>query len=122
MYSRDTEIRHLTSADIYKLGQILDQTNSWKKLMRAIPKDILNPDSSDQKSKYTNDHIRLVENASIKQNRMFTEILFDEWGTSGKNRPTVGNLLELLVNAELFRAADFVADFFLNGIYLVCVN
>lgn len=116
MYSRETEIRHLTSLDIYKLGLILDQTNSWKKLMRIIPQDISREHihRSEVTAKYTNDHIKLIENASIKQNRMSTEILFDEWGTSGKNRPTIGILLELLVDAELFRAAEFVAVSFLN--------
>lgn len=119
MYSRDTEIRHISSADVFKLGQILDQTNSWKKLMRIIPRNLSTSTSeSDTIKKYNNDHIRLIENASIKQNRMSTEILFEEWGTSGKKRPTVGNLLELLIKAELFRAADFVAINFLNGKHL----
>lgn len=37
-------------------------------------------------------------------------ILLEEWGTSGKKRATVGDLLNLLVHVELFRAADFVAE------------
>lgn len=35
--------------------------------------------------------------------------MFEEWGTSGRIRPTIGHLLALLVRVELFRAADFVA-------------
>lgn len=112
MYSRETEIRHLSPADVLMLGQILEKTNSWKKLMRIIPKNMLSPDSNI--AKYNNDHIRLIENASIKQSRMATEILFEEWGTSGKKRPTVGDLLQLLVKAELFRAAEHVAEHFLK--------
>lgn len=39
-----------------------------------------------------------------------TMILLEEWGTSGKKRATVGDLLDLLVHVELFRAADYVAQ------------
>lgn len=42
-------------------------------------------------------------------------ILFDEWGTSGRKRATVSDLLSLLVKVELFRAADFVAMDILNA-------
>lgn len=36
-------------------------------------------------------------------------ILLEEWGTSGRVRPTVGHLLQLLVRIVYFRAADYVA-------------
>ncbi len=41
----------------------------------------------------------------------------DEWGTSGKKRPTVKLLLDYLIEAELYRAADYVAVQLLNGSY-----
>lgn len=46
--------------------------------------------------------------------KSYTEILFDEWGTSGRIRPTLGHLLHLLIRAELFKAADYVAVKLLN--------
>lgn len=52
---------------------------------------------------------RLVEDEAIRTRRSFTEILFDEWGTSGMVRPKVGHLLQLLIKAEASRAADYVA-------------
>lgn len=52
---------------------------------------------------------RLIEHESTKSHRPCTEILFDEWGTSGRVRPALGHLLYLLTKAELFRAADYVA-------------
>lgn len=55
-----------------------------------------------------------MEHASYKTRRHCTEILFDEWGTSGIVRPTLGHLLYLLTKAELFRAADYVAINLLN--------
>ncbi|XP_055381566.1 protein Tube [Condylostylus longicornis] len=127
MYKRDTEIRHLSSTDVYKLGLELEQ--SWKKLMRVIPKDLSQIKSSVNLatpggfkqhtiepivSKYTSDHILMVEKASRDQNRLSAEILLEEWGTSGRIRPNVGNLLDILVKAEIYRAADFVAVHFLN--------
>lgn len=36
-------------------------------------------------------------------------MLLEEWGTSGRKRATVNDLLELLIRVELYRAADFVA-------------
>lgn len=44
-----------------------------------------------------------------------TEILLDEWGTSGRKRATVKDLLELLQKVQLYRAADFVATDILNS-------
>lgn len=57
----------------------------------------------------------MIEQAVQKQ-RNAAEIFLSEWGTMGKNRPTLGILLNLLVKAELFRAADYVAGEILNGI------
>lgn len=60
-------------------------------------------------------YLRTIANAA-RPDRLAGEILFDEWGTSGRQRPTVSHLLQLLVKAELFRAADYVAVNLLNGI------
>lgn len=50
----------------------------------------------------------------MKTKRACTEILLDEWGTSGRVLPTIGHLLYLLTKARLFRAADYVAVSMLN--------
>ncbi|XP_055906933.1 protein Tube [Eupeodes corollae] len=115
MYTREKEIRKLTSIQLYELAQILDLNDSWRKLMRIIPKNPFSDSPQDiQTYKYNSDHERLIENASKNQNRMAAEILFEEWGTSGRVRPTLGVLLELLARAHLFRAADLVAIRYLN--------
>lgn len=41
------------------------------------------------------------ENASL--------ILLEEWGITGRNRPKIHHLLNLLIKAQLYRAADYVA-------------
>lgn len=52
---------------------------------------------------------RLIESASRNLTKLPAAILFDEWGTSGKVRPTLSHLLKLLIKLELFQAADYVA-------------
>ncbi|XP_055851759.1 protein Tube [Episyrphus balteatus] len=115
MYTREKEIRKLPSIQLYELAQILDLNDSWKKLMRIIPKNPFSNLPQDITTyKYNLDDERLIEKATKNQNRMGAEILFVEWGTSGRRRPTLGVLLELLARAQLFRAADLVAIKYLN--------
>lgn len=56
----------------------------------------------------------IIKIESESQKRSPTKMLLDEWGTSGQKRATVGDLLQLLIKVELFRAADFVAVRILN--------
>lgn len=114
MYERNTEIRKMAPSDVLKLGEILDISNDWKLLMGIIPKDVSSCLEADYQPKYNNEHIRLIENVSANQRKSATEILLDEWGTSGKKRPTLEVLLNVLVKAQLLRAADLVATHFLN--------
>ncbi|XP_073814216.1 interleukin 1 receptor associated kinase 4 tube [Musca autumnalis] len=127
-YTRDTELRNVQSNDLYKLASILVEEDYWQKLMETIPKKIDNklfgsstnfyndayssaPLSSSER-KYTNDHIRLIQNEYKRSgNKLCAELLFDEWSTSGRKneRPTLGVLLYLLLKAHLFRGADYVA-------------
>lgn len=133
-YTRNTELRNVDSKDLYNLAVILDDNNYWQTLMEIIPKKInnqtfgaaenLNKISSEAayERKYNNDHIRLIERAIRLpgESRLYSQILFDEWGTSGRKneRPTLGVLHHLLVQSKLFRAADFVAEL-LNGMRTV---
>lgn len=59
-------------------------------------------------------HLRMIDCASIAQGRSPFEILIEEYGTSNRERPTVSDLKDLLIKAELYRAADFVAEEFLS--------
>ncbi|KAF2880644.1 hypothetical protein ILUMI_25538 [Ignelater luminosus] len=113
------EIRKLPYSHQKELANILDYNESWKKLMAIIPK-ILEKDnyecnvSRTNPHKYHSEHFKLLENASINMQKMCPEILFNEWGTSGRVRPALGHLLHLLTKAELYRAADYVAVDLLN--------
>ncbi|XP_043520235.1 putative uncharacterized protein DDB_G0289263 isoform X1 [Frieseomelitta varia] len=105
----DRELRKLKPAELYKLAQILCIQDSWKKLMAIIPKD----DDSDL-PKFNIEHISMIEQAAQQQGNA-VEIFLSEWGTMGKKRPTLRFLLNLLIKAQLFRAADYVAGELLNA-------
>lgn len=109
-----TEIRKLPPSALRELVIILEYNESWKKLMDRIPKTLEKdkyecPLHINNLRKYRTEHFKLIENASKTTGRSCTEILFDEWGTSGRVRPALGHLLYLLTSVELFRAADYVA-------------
>uniref|UniRef100_A0A1B0CKR1 Tube Death domain-containing protein n=2 Tax=Lutzomyia longipalpis TaxID=7200 RepID=A0A1B0CKR1_LUTLO len=111
--TRKTEVRHLPAADMFRIAQQLDSSQNWKKLMRIIPKKLENDDEIGIfGGKYNAEHIKIIENN--KGSRLAAEVLMEEWGTSGRIRPNLSHLLQLLVKAELFRAADYVACDLLN--------
>ncbi|XP_018565585.1 probable LRR receptor-like serine/threonine-protein kinase At2g23950 [Anoplophora glabripennis] len=108
------EIRKLSPRYIRELAQILETHELWKRLMSIIPKTLEKFNfvcnvTLDNPHKYNSEHFKLIENASEKYRRACTEILLDEWGTSGRVRPALGHLLYLLTKAKLFRAADYIA-------------
>lgn len=137
-YTRCTELRHVKPNDIYKLGVILNEDKCWMKLLEVIPKGMdttaftlsekaeeggslqyLEQQLKTSGRKYNSEHVHLLENA-VKdpgETRLIPLLLFEEWSTSGRKheRPTVAVLMQLLMKAELFRGADFVAETLLNG-------
>uniref|UniRef100_A0A1B6MDT4 non-specific serine/threonine protein kinase n=1 Tax=Graphocephala atropunctata TaxID=36148 RepID=A0A1B6MDT4_9HEMI len=107
----DIEIRKLPAGSLFKLSSILECGDGWKQLMSVIPVAC----KEGNPPKYTVEHMKLIESAGMCQKRPFSEILMEEWGTSGKCRPTVSVLLRCLLKAELYRAAEFVAVELLKG-------
>lgn len=57
----------------------------------------------------------MIEHASKQFNKPPAEIFLEEWVTTGRIRPTLSHLLQLLIKSELFRVADYVAVNLLNG-------
>uniref|UniRef100_A0A034WAN9 protein tube n=1 Tax=Bactrocera dorsalis TaxID=27457 RepID=A0A034WAN9_BACDO len=132
MYTRDTELRRLQSNDVNRLAETLGFVGG-RKLMENIPKHWSNQDGDNVEDsvresqrwngsdvielKYKPEQVRLIEEATRQTSGCyFAEILIQEWSTSGRKheRPTVGLLLQLLIKADLWNAADFVAEHFLN--------
>lgn len=50
-----------------------------------------------------------MEEHAKNTNRKCAEVLFDEWGTSGKVRPTLDTLMKILSQAQIIRAVDEIA-------------
>lgn len=120
--TRDTELRKLSYHQMHLLANHLNR--NWQSLMMIIPKDLHDvpvsasaSESQASKFKYTQEHMRMIEDASgsARPPKLPGHILMDEWGTSGRIRPTLGHLLQLLVQANLYRAADFLATDILHG-------
>ena len=94
-----------------RLCEILSSEGQWKTVMASVPA----PEGSSFRYKYTTDHVNIIESHSRKTGKMGMDILIDEWGTSGKVRPTVEDLYLICDDLELFRAADFILDSLLDG-------
>ncbi|BES88874.1 STYKc [Nesidiocoris tenuis] len=108
--SKELELRKLPAKYAFTLAQILEVGQGWKELMAKIP-DLDRP----PQLKYTVEHMRLIEEASSKLKRTCSEILLDEWGTSGRIRPNLSTLVELLAAAQLYRAAEYISLDVMNG-------
>ena len=91
---------------LFRLCEILSSDGQWKSVMAAVP----GPEGASPPFKYTTDHVNIIESHSRKTGKMGMDILIDEWGTSGKVRPTVEDLYLLCDTLELFRAADFILE------------
>lgn len=59
----------------------------------------------------------LIEKHSKHYNKEPAEVFLQEWSIAGKNRPKLRHLLDSLVTAKLWRAADYVAEKILNGMF-----
>lgn len=57
----------------------------------------------------------MIEDEAKRQKKPAFDILIDEWGTSGKQRPRICDLIELLAKIELYQAADFLSEHLLGN-------
>jgi Tube Death domain len=104
--SKDTEIRKMRLDLLNQLCRLLDSELSL--FMGSIVVDLDNPNSNPKFTSNDVDQIKIY----AEQNRSspIRVLLVNEWGTMGKKRPTLKNLLELLVKCHLYRAADYLAN------------
>ncbi|XP_075971424.1 uncharacterized protein LOC142973519 [Anticarsia gemmatalis] len=103
---RNTELRKLPAASLSNIANILEINEDWQKIVPLIPKNL---QSKQFERKYNYEEIKLMENHAKETKRKYAEVLFDEWGTSGRVRPTLDTLMKILQQAQIFRAADEVA-------------
>ena len=82
-------------------------------VMAAVPRSF--DECAEYQHKYSTDHVNIIENYSRQTGKLGMDILLDEWGTSGRVRPTVADLYLLCSSLELFRAADFLLEQLMGG-------
>lgn len=112
--SSSSELRHLPLSQRRQLAEILEIRDSWQILMASITQE---SDGGAKTLKYSSRHISMVEREAKANVAKLTasEILFDEWGTSGRRRPTLQTLMDLLAELKLYRAADYISMNILGG-------
>ncbi|KAJ8727407.1 hypothetical protein PYW07_001526 [Mythimna separata] len=103
---RHVELRKLPSGSLYNVANILEINNDWQRVIPFIPKDLR---SQQFERKYNYEHMKSIEEHARNTNRKCAEVLFDEWGTSGRVRPTLEVLMNILNQAQIFRAVDEIA-------------
>ena len=113
--SASLELRHLPLSQRRDLAEILEIRDSWQILMASITQE---SETGGTKLKYSSRHISMVEREakSNASKLTATEILFEEWGTSGRKRPTLQTLMDLLAELKLYRAADYISMNILGGV------
>ena len=105
------ELRKIPPTSRSKLCEILSLSDDWKTIMAHIPVSSENPTN-----KYSTDDVNIIDKYSKQTGKQGMDILLDEWGTSGRVRPTVSDLFRLCESLELYRASDFIIEDLLGGI------
>ncbi|XP_076033817.1 interleukin-1 receptor-associated kinase 4-like isoform X2 [Oratosquilla oratoria] len=114
------ELRHLPSWVKSELSKILELQRGWREVMGRIPAQPWVPGQplpTDQHyiKRYLPSDIFLVEDECNKRGRCGFEVLLEEWGTSGRIRATLNDLLNILDQAKLYRAMDYITVHVLKG-------
>lgn len=108
---RKLELRKIPPTSRSKLCEILSLEDQWKTVMAHVQRS---PD--DPTNKYTTDDVNIIEKHSKQTGKPGMDILLDEWGTSGRVRPTVEDLYRLCEELELYRASHFIREDLLGGV------
>ncbi|CAG9793115.1 unnamed protein product [Diatraea saccharalis] len=100
------ELRKLPTGSLYRISETLETNGDWRKVMSLIPKD---PNAEKFEPKYNSQQMRIIEEHAKGTSKTCAEVLFDEWGTSGRIRPTLATLQNLILQAGIYKAADEIA-------------
>ncbi|CAN7988907.1 unnamed protein product, partial [Ixodes hexagonus] len=97
----NTELRFLPGRARSLLVNLLDAGGGWKKILYLIT----HPDYPHRKL-FNADHAWVLENET---RRSRTDEILKSWSTTGRNRPKIQDLVCLLKEAELYRAASIIS-------------
>ncbi|KAL0861251.1 hypothetical protein ABMA27_008814 [Loxostege sticticalis] len=103
---KNIELRKMPAGSLVRITETLQTNDDWKKVMAKIPKNL---ESDKFEPKYNDLQMRAIAEYAKHSNRNCAEILFEEWGTSGRVRPTLGTLQDIVKKAGILKAADEIA-------------
>ncbi|XP_042216335.1 interleukin-1 receptor-associated kinase 4-like isoform X2 [Homarus americanus] len=115
-----SELRFLPPWAKSQLAHILEVTHGWREVMGRVPSAPWTPgdpipEGLHYPRKYSSDDIHLISEECGRDRREGFEVLLEEWGTSGRCRPTVQDLVSLLRLTKLYRAMDYLTMDVLHG-------
>ena len=62
---------------------------------------------------------RIVYNECLAEGNSVFEALLEEWGTSGRIRPTIKDLIALLERAKFFKVSEYIKIDILKGLIIL---
>lgn len=106
VYTKETELRKISPSEFLYIVKLLNDspspTESWAVLMGMIK--LPNGDY-----RFTVKDREMIEADVDSRKKSAAEIFLEEWSTMGKKRPTLGLLMDLLIEAELIKVANYIA-------------
>lgn len=99
----ETEMRFLRARERRQLADLLDVGDRWKELAASLPK----PDGKEGFLLNAN-NIQTLEQQKHKPGGSPTLQLLEYWGTSGRKRAKIADLIESLSRCKLYQAADYI--------------
>lgn len=117
-----TELRHLSATARRNLEQMLDSGDNWKMLSSVIPRSLDTLSFERQMNEPSDNRLISSANFSLLDQQKYvlngssaSKALLDYWSTFGRQRPTVGHLIQCLQLAGLDRVAQYTTDQILSS-------
>ena len=106
----------MSASDRRRLADLLDPADAWRELAsRILVPDYGSSSSQEDGSSFrfliSPRNMRILDQQRHVPSSSPTQVLFDFWSTTGrkKDRPKISDLLSLLIDCKLTRAAKFIA-------------
>lgn len=114
-----TEVRHLGQEIKHQIAEILENDNNFERFMLALPnhlEDIASVRFNKRnfyERKYGSEQLKQIEFASDfkTEQRLKGEILLDEWGSSGHQRPRIVHLIYCLDKVRLHSPSSILKKY-----------
>lgn len=103
----NTELRHIEGSHLTKLSSIIDTSKDWDKLLEELCRPQTRHAPSRPILNLSLDSINLIRN-QLDRGKSPTFALLNHWAISGRRRPTLKSLLNLLRTCNLKWAENYL--------------